>query len=190
MDLPNEVYGKNYKEFLEKRDIQEHLNEEGNEAKILNGRLKGKFVSKNVVNLSKRKFSKSEISLLSKGLKFIPTSNTIDKAKHKTELEAFGRMSLFKWFFRNDEKEFNPDKFKPKSTFNPRNKDTAIGICLSSLEEKLMSIEIPKDKCNNLTREERGTLFDLKNDKTIVIKKADKGSAVVVWDRNDYIEEA
>ena len=37
---------------------------------------------------------------------------------------------------------------------------------------------------------ERGALFDLKNVKTIVIKGADKGSAVVVWDRDDYIQEA
>ena len=55
-------------------------------------------------------------------------------------------MLRLKWFFRNDEKEFNTDKFKPKSTFNPRNKDAAIEIYLSSLQEKLMSIEIPKDK--------------------------------------------
>ena len=53
-----------------------------------------------------------------------------------------------------------------------------------------MSIGIPKDKYNNFTREERGALFDLKNDKTIVIKGADKVSAVVVWDRDDYIQEA
>ena len=53
-----------------------------------------------------------------------------------------------------------------------------------------MRIEIPKDKYNNLTRDERGTLPNLKNDKTIVIKGADKGSAVVVWDRDDYIQEA
>ena len=42
----------------------------------------------------------------------------------------------------------------------------------------------------NLTREERRALFDLKNEKTMVIKGADKGSAVVVWDRDDYIQEA
>ena len=30
----------------------------------------------------------------------------------------------------------------------------------------------------------------MKNDKNIVIKGADKGSAVVVWDKEDYIEEA
>ena len=30
----------------------------------------------------------------------------------------------------------------------------------------------------------------MKNDKNIVIKGADKGSAIVVWDREDYIKEA
>ena len=53
-----------------------------------------------------------------------------------------------------------------------------------------MSNEIPKDKYNNLARAKRGALFYLKNDKTIVIKGADKGSAVIVWDRDDYIQEA
>ena len=123
-------------------------------------------------------------------MKFIPASNTIDKTKLKIELEAFGRMLRLKWFFRDDEKEFDPDKVRPKSTFNPRNKSAAIEIYLSSLEEKLMSIEIPKDKYNNLTPEERGALFDLKNGKTIVIEGADKGSAKVVWNRDHYIQEA
>ena len=30
----------------------------------------------------------------------------------------------------------------------------------------------------------------LADDRSIVIKKADKGSSVVVWDRNDYVMEA
>ena len=53
-----------------------------------------------------------------------------------------------------------------------------------------MSIEIPQNKYNNLIREERSVLYNLKNDKNIVIKSADKGSAVVAWDRDDYIKEA
>ena len=167
-----------------------HLNEEGNEVFTLNGRIGGKFVSKNVVTLSKRKLAKAEISLLSKGLKFVPTSNHITKARLKMELEAYSRMLRLKWHFRNDEKEFDRKRFKPKSTFNPRNKDVAIEIYLSSLEEKLMNIEIPQNKYNNLTREERTALYDLKNDKNIIIKSADKGSAVVVWDSEDYIKEA
>ena len=106
------------------------------------------------------------------------------------ELEAYSRMLRLKWHFRNDEKEFDRKRFKPKSTFNPRNKDAAIEIYLSSLEEKLMNIEIPQNKYNNLTREQRTALYNLKNDKNIIIKSADKGSAVVVWDRKDYIKEA
>ena len=61
---------------------------------------------------------------------------------------------------------------------------------MSSLEEKLMKIEIPKDKYNNFTSEERQALYDLKNNKNIVTKGVDKGSAVVVLDREDYIKEA
>ena len=106
------------------------------------------------------------------------------------ELEAYGWILCLKWYFRNDENEFDQNKFKPKSTFNPRNKDAAIEIYLSSLEEKLMNIEIPQSKYNNLTREERSALYNLKNDKNIVIKSADKGSAVVAWDRDYYIKEA
>ena len=73
---------------------------------MLNNRLQGNFVSKNVVNLSRRNLTGSEISLLSKGLNFVPTSNTIDKAKLKTEIEALGRVLRLKWQFRNEEREF------------------------------------------------------------------------------------
>ena len=61
---------------------------------------------------------------------------------------------------------------------------------MSSLEEKLLNIEVLKDQFNNLTKGEQDALYILKNDRTIVIKGADKGSAVAVWDRDDYIKEA
>ena len=48
-------------------------------AELLNGSLKGYFVSDNVFNLSHRKWSKVEVSLLSKGIKFCLSPNTIDK---------------------------------------------------------------------------------------------------------------
>ena len=95
---------------------------------------------------------------------------------------------MYIYIYNKRDIPINP--FKAKSTFNPRNKDAAIEIYLSSLEEKLLKTEVPKDKFNNLTRGEWDALYNLKNDKTIVIKGADKGSAVVVWDREDYIKEA
>ena len=172
------------------KNIEGEINANGNQAIHLENKLKSNFVSKDVVNLSKQNLNDAEISLLSKGLNFVPTCNNIDKAKLKMELEAFGRMLRLKWHFRNENKDIHRDMFKPKSKFNPRNKDAAIELYLSSLEEKLMKVEVPKDKFNNLTKSERKALYDLKNDKSIVIKSADKGSVVVVWGREDYIKEA
>ena len=56
---------------------------------LLDGRSEGKFVSPNVIKLSKLHLSKDEISLLSKGLKFIPTPKHINKARIKEELETY-----------------------------------------------------------------------------------------------------
>ena len=43
---------------------------------------------------------------------------------------------------------------------------------------------------SNLSKEEWKAVRSLANDRNIVIKKADKGSCVVIWDRSDYIMEA
>ena len=43
---------------------------------------------------------------------------------------------------------------------------------------------------SNLSSSELSALNNLKYDGNIVIKEGDKGSAVVVWDRGDYIEAA
>ena len=58
------------------------------------------------------------------------------------------------------------------------------------MEERLLDIEIPSKRYNNLTKDERDALYSLKDDPTIIIKGADKGSIVVVWDREDYLKEA
>ena len=126
-------------------------NANGNQGVLLENRLQGKSVSNNVVNLSKRNLNDAEIPLLTKGLNFFPICNNINKAKLKMELEVFGRMLCLKWHFRDENKDIHRDMFKPKSRVDPRNKDGAIEIYLSSLEEKLMKVEVLKDKFNNLT---------------------------------------
>ena len=117
---------------------------------MLDNRLQGNFVSKNIVSLSMQKLTNSEIYLLPKiWLNFVvPTSNTKDKAKLKTELGALGRILRLKWHFWNEKNELDLDLFKPKSCFSPSNKDVAIEIYMIILEEKLIKIKIPKEKCN------------------------------------------
>ena len=85
------------------------------------------------------------------------------------------------WHFRNDERIFGCNTtFRPKSKFNVKNKVIIIKTYLSSLEEKLLDIDILMDKFNNLCKEERDALYSLKDDNTIVIKGADNGSGVIV----------
>ena len=60
----------------------------------------------------------------------------------------------------------------------------------SHLEERLLDMEIPSKRFNNLTKKEREALYSLKDDPSIIIKGADRGRVVVVWDREDYLKDA
>ena len=108
----------------------------------------------------------------------------------RRELEEYGRKLRLMWHFRKDERTFSTYKFRSKAFFNPRNKDAIIETYLSCLEERLLDIEIPSERYNNLTKEERDDVYSLRDDSTIIIKGADKGSVVVFWDREDYLKEA
>ena len=106
------------------------------------------------------------------------------------ELEEYRRKLRLLWHFKNDEKPFPYEKFRPKSTFNPRNKDTVIETYLSSLEERLLDIDISSKRFKSLTNEERNGLYNLRDDPSTIKKGADKGSGLVISDREDYLKEA
>ena len=124
------------------------------------------------------------VSMLSKGkgLKFAPTVNKIDQAKLKTELEEYGRKLRLMWHFRNDERSFVADRFRPKSSFNSKNKGAITETYLSCLEERIGDIEILSKRFHNLAKEESEALYSLEDDISIIIKCGDKVSVVVVWD--------
>nr|XP_022316718.1 uncharacterized protein LOC111120285 [Crassostrea virginica] len=82
--------------------------------------------------------------------------------------------------------------YRPKSNWEPTpGKCGALESYIDAVEsdiEKLLSKQanVP----DNLNKEERSALQSLKNRDDIVIKKADKGSTVVVLDKDKYIAEA
>ena len=41
-----------------------------------------------------------------------------------------------------------------------------------------------------MTKEERQAIYSLRDDTSVIIKEADKGYRIVVWDREDYLAEA
>ena len=58
------------------------------------------------------------------------------------------------------------------------------------MEEELLNLGSFQHRYNNLTWEERKALYDLRNDTSIIIKEADKGAVVVIWDKEDCLKEA
>ena len=70
-------------------------------------------------------------------------------------MEKSGRTLRFKWHYRNDERTFDPNPFRPKSKSNPSKTDAAIELHFSHIEEKLLFCTKIKHSYYNLTREER-----------------------------------
>ena len=128
---------------------------------------------------------------MSKGLTFIPTPEKFDKHQLKLDVEEFGRQVKLKLFFKDDENDFSETPaFRAPSTWTPDINELELEIYLSILEDELLQIEERGKNFSNLTSEEREALKALVNDDQIVIKPADKGSAIVIWDREDYEKEA
>ena len=93
---------KKNEKFHSKRDLhncekEDNVLKGNNIASQIGENLEDKFVSKSLINLSKRNLLASEISLLSKGLKFVPTANKIDYTKLKTQLEEYVRKLGLPW---------------------------------------------------------------------------------------------
>ena len=76
--------------------------------------------------------------------------------------------------FRNVDRSFKIDRFKNKSSFNPRKKDviTETYTYTSCLQERLLDTEISPVRYNNVTKDERDALHNLKDYPSIVTMKA------------------
>ncbi|XP_061188704.1 uncharacterized protein LOC133196871 [Saccostrea echinata] len=159
-----------------------------------------------VLNKSSVPLSESETSLLSKGLNFCPTPHEVDGKQVREDTRAFfRRLRLKEHFSRKNSDDDSYDSSQPQlydlekhKLYRPKsNLEPAPGKC-GALEsyidavvsdiEKLLSM--PDKAPDNLSKEERSALQSLKNRDDIVIKKADKGSTVVVLDIKAYMAEA
>lgn len=81
--------------------------------------------------------------------------------------------------------------FRKKSNWSPeRNRELAIEAYVEALERDILAHDFGTPYQRNLTREEQQALQDLRTYDDIIIKQADKPSAVVVMDKEAYLQEA
>lgn len=150
-----------------------------------------------VIHLS-RSFTPTpkELSLLSRGLSFIPTKNrNSTRITLKTEINNYHNKLKVASFFHNQEHlengtMDNKEKqitFKKPSGWIPE--DAKLPLTIHKLIKKdwriFKTTTFPKEPINNLMKEEKIALQQLKNNSSIIIKPADKGSAIVIMDKKN-----
>ena len=144
---------------------------------------------KNIINLSSYSLNQNEISVLDKGLKFVPTPLQIPKSSISEAVSKFSRQIKLKFHFRNSKIHFKLP-FTPKSVWNPP-EGKILPVILNNLNElnsEIDSLPFPKE-VKNLSKFEYHALDSLQKNKNIIIKPADKGSAIVIMDKIDYVNE-
>ena len=81
--------------------------------------------------------------------------------------------------------------FRQRSTWCPeRNRDLILEVYINMLEKKIFSSNLQARCHRNINREEQKALENLRNYDDINIKQVDKGSAMVILDRDKYVAEA
>ena len=135
--------------------------------------------------MSEKELSKTKIKVLEKGLDFSPTRLFITEADLQIDFDDFAKKMRCKWYFRNESQDITSELSicKLKSTWNPLKDSPALGLFLSKVKGDIFSVLPRYPKKFNLNREEYLTMRSLQNDRSVIIKPADKGSAVAVWDR-------
>lgn len=143
------------------------------------------------VNISDRQISDSEKSLLLRGLKFCPTPNMPDPGLLQCDLDALHRrLRLINNFkFDNDDETTTTPNTVPVDNDNlpgPSNLEAYIASNLVNYNNRPVYRRPNKQ---NLSPEETKAIRALSGDKSIVIKPADKGAAVVIMNRLEYLKE-
>lgn len=82
--------------------------------------------------------------------------------------------------------------FKPRSTFCPVTANATLSTFTKKVDfevDKMYQQRKNRPKYYNLTKQERGALEQMMKNDDLIIKRADKGGAVVVWGKDKYIKE-
>ena len=134
-------------------------------------------------------------------LTFIPTPTPPDLGEINNDLAYMFRRMRLKLHFADMETESESSEFEKhlnimfrnKSKWTPAaNADVFLDAFIEAVKQDFYNLKYQCYKQNpnkNITAEEAIALTHLKNNENIIIKKADKGAAVVIMSRDDYIKE-
>ena len=130
----------------------------------------------------------SKIKVLEKDLDYAPIQSIINEPELQNDFQEFcSRMHLKRYFHNDPSSEFSEaPSFTPKS---PKS-HPSLEVFLSEMEKEIFAVPASRLGYSNLSQGEWQAMWPLVDNRSMIIKKSDKGSSVVVWDHYDYIAEA
>ena len=151
-----------------------------------------------IVNLSTHSPTQKFLSY-QKGWVFAPPLQGSRHWQYNPRLDDFKRKTRLQLFFSGTTENpleesiqsggpFEHNSFKLKSTFNPVG-PFQLESMFYSIEQDLHRQKYKQPRDINLTKEEYQVIKSLKHNPDIIIKPADKDSAIVVLDKQSYIQE-
>ena len=141
-------------------------------------------------NLSKFDLKQSHISVLSKGLSFVPSPKPSSLDDIYSAFYKFRRHIYLRFHFLNKPlPDYYP--FHLASTLEPRTPHSnCIEQYISHEYWEISCLRYPFEPATNLSWMELETIHDLKSNTNIIIKPADKDGIIVLLDKISYLQEA
>lgn len=152
-----------------------------------------KNLTGNVMNLSSITLSPDQMSALSKGLNFCPATGGFNEFQLFKDLDNFARNMRLREYFHDRPPTDEARTALPshKHWTPPTQRDTCLDMYIKAVHRDVRAAyqkQIPF-RCN-ITNKEKKALEELAGCPEIVIKPADKGGAIVILDKADYVNEA
>ena len=142
-----------------------------------------------IINLSDYTLSTPEKTLLSRGLSFCPQPTQVDTLDIQRDTLLFNRRLRLKHLFR-DQNNTNRDIFtSPTGWTPPVGKSPTLDTYINVTTTEILEHHPAPRKCMNLSNTELAALITLRSNSNLVIKPADKGGAIVLMNKEDYIQE-
>jgi uncharacterized protein YpiB (UPF0302 family) len=151
-----------------------------------------------VNSLGNQQINAAQTSLLSKGLKFIPTPKITSRtfSDIHASFSNFTRRIKLRYFFRNkkDNNDFD-SKFHVKSLFTPNTPeiDSYLEKLRNSFKEMIdMTVKFQhqsKQIDENLTEKEKSEIQKLRKSTQVMVQASDKNLGLILFPKSWYISE-
>ena len=179
----------------QKRKIRKTNNKNNSKNKIrkcLYNEIRQQSQIDNIVNLGNFELTNSQTSVLNKGLGFVHTPEQIQLETILHSLGDFERRMLIQYYFTTHPSKQKLEPFRAKSSWIPPDSECGnIKKYLQKVENDFIKLHNnTKGNPDNLTPNEMKALSELRANKNIIIKRADKGGGIVLWPREMHLAEA